>query len=247
MVMLRSTSPFGSRADTSTRLTSAVGGGCDFSRPSLRRDLGFILGVVVHREPMALALLGGTFDPPHIGHLVVAETAYRSLGVESVVLLPAGDPWQKADREVTSAELRLEMAGLAVSSTDYFEVDDREVRRDGPTYTFDTVGSFAEDEELWLVLGADAAAGFRSWHRWEELLERVRIAVVPRPGTERGQVHEEIGEWAKWLRMPELPVSGTAIREHAREGGSIRFLVPDPVWAFVEELGLYVGEAGDLR
>lgn len=195
---------------------------------------------------MALALLGGTFDPPHIGHLIVAETAHRSLGVDAVVFLPAGAPWQKEDRDVTAADLRLEMTRLAVSSVGYFDVDDREVRREGPTYTFDTVESFDPDEELWLVLGADAAAGFRSWHRWEELLDRVRIAVVPRPGTERGQVHEEIGDWARWLRMPELPVSGTAIREHARQGGSIRFFVPDPVWSFVQERGLYVGEAGDL-
>nr|NIR41213.1 nicotinic acid mononucleotide adenylyltransferase [Actinomycetota bacterium]NIS36208.1 nicotinic acid mononucleotide adenylyltransferase [Actinomycetota bacterium]NIT97341.1 nicotinic acid mononucleotide adenylyltransferase [Actinomycetota bacterium]NIU21007.1 nicotinic acid mononucleotide adenylyltransferase [Actinomycetota bacterium]NIU70774.1 nicotinic acid mononucleotide adenylyltransferase [Actinomycetota bacterium] len=107
---------------------------------------------------MHLALLGGTFDPPHIAHLVAAETAYRSLGIDVVTFLPAGRPWQKAGQEVTGADHRWAMTLLAIEGVEYFSADDREVRRDGWTYTIETLEAF-EGHDVWLVLGADAAAG----------------------------------------------------------------------------------------
>ncbi|HEY5728050.1 MAG TPA: nicotinic acid mononucleotide adenylyltransferase, partial [Acidimicrobiia bacterium] len=131
---------------------------------------------------MRRGILGGTFDPPHVAHLVAAETAYRQLALDVVTLMPAGDPWQKADRRVSDPVHRLAMTELAAAGVGYFEVDDREVRRRGPTYTIETIGSFPADDDIVLILGADAAAGLAGWHRADEVRGRASFAVMPRPG-----------------------------------------------------------------
>jgi nicotinate-nucleotide adenylyltransferase len=187
------------------------------------------------------ALLGGTFDPPHLAHLVAGEAAYRTLDVDVVTFLPAGAPWQKADAEVTVASHRWEMTQLAVAGVDYFEADDREVHRDGWTYTIDTIRSFPAHDEITLVLGSDAAAGIPSWHESHELMGRVSVAVAERPGTPREEVERAIGPVA-WLDMPLLPVSGTQLRARAAAGGSIRFMVREAVWEYLVANGLYVGD-----
>jgi nicotinate-nucleotide adenylyltransferase len=184
-------------------------------------------------------ILGGTFDPPHVAHLVAAEAAYRQLDLDVVAFIPAGAPWQKASVAVSDAKHRWEMTELAIEGVDYFEADDREVRRDGWTYTVDTLETFTEREEILLVLGADAALGLPTWHRHEEVLDRATIAVVPRPGVSRAEVDEVLGMSVVWLDMPALDVSGTMLRDRVREGKCIRFLVSDPVWAYVREEGLY--------
>lgn len=185
-------------------------------------------------------ILGGTFDPPHLAHLVAAEAAYRDLALDAVSFVPAGAPWQKAGRVVTAAGHRWEMSLRAVAGVDYLEADDREVRRDGWTYTIDTLGSFPERDDLVLILGADAAAGLRSWHRAADVLDRADIAVMPRPGVDRTAVEEAAGR-VRWLDTPLLPMSGTMLRTMRREGRSIRFLVREAVYAYVEEHGLYAG------
>jgi len=184
-------------------------------------------------------ILGGTFDPPHVAHLVAAEAVYRRLGLTSVTFLPAGAPWQKAGRAVSPAADRWAMTCLAVADVPYFLADDREVRRDGWTYTADTLVELGDEEELVLVLGADAARGLRTWHRAEVVLERATIAVVPRPGISRGEVEAAVGSDLVWVEAPTLDVSGTSLRAMVREGRSIRFLVPDAVWRYVVERGLY--------
>ena len=160
--------------------------------------------------------------------------------------MPAGMPWQKAGTAVSAPEHRWEMTRLAVSEVGYFDSDDREVRRDGPTFTADTLDTFPADESLTLIVGADAARGLPTWERHGDVLARARIAVVPRPGVDRKDV-----EWALrgadhlWLDTPELWLSGTALRARARHGRSLRFLVPDAVWTYIQERGLYVESAGD--
>lgn len=191
---------------------------------------------------MRRVLLGGTFDPPHLAHLLAGEVAYRQLGVDLVTFLPAGAPWQKAGSTVSSAADRWTMTLLAVEDVPYFDADDREVRRDGWTYTVETVESFDRDDDLVLVLGADAAAGLPTWERWEDLLDRVEVVVAPRPGVERSAVEQAVGSEVTWLDMPEVRVSGTEIRERAATGRAIRFLVRDAVWRYVVDNRLYVGE-----
>ena len=187
------------------------------------------------------ALFGGTFDPPHVGHLAVAQAAWEQLSVDIVTFLPAGDPWQKSDdRPVTPAPIRCEMLVAAIRDVPYFEVDTRESDRDGPTFTWDTVGSFG-DQNVVLVLGADAASRLRSWHRGPDLIDRVEIAVVGRPGTSRQDVEDAVPQ-ARWLEMPGLDISSTQLRSWLGRGYSGRFLIPDGVADVVLARGLYSGE-----
>jgi nicotinate-nucleotide adenylyltransferase len=188
------------------------------------------------------AILGGTFDPPHIAHLVAGETARRQLDVDAVTYIPAGRPWQKLGTGVSEAHHRLRMIELATEGIDYFTVDDREVHRDGWTFTIDTIDSFGS-EEIIMIIGADSAKGIPTWNRADELLDRVRIAVVPRGGVERGQVESAINRDITWLDMPGLDISGTMLRGRVSEGRSIRFLVPNPVHDYVREHRLYVESA----
>ncbi len=185
--------------------------------------------------------MGGTFDPPHVAHLVAGEAAYHQLGLDVVTFMPAGSPWQKASDGVSPAADRWEMTRLAVAGVDYFEADDREVRREGWTYTAETLESYGE-EDIVLILGADAAAGLPTWERADAVIERATIAVVPRPGTDRSAVEAAVESPLVWLDVPLLDISGTMLRERTRAGGSIRFLVRHSVWRYVVERGLYVAD-----
>ena len=183
-------------------------------------------------------ILGGTFDPIHIAHLHAGETALFAADLDRVLFMPAGDPWQKGARELTPAAERLEMTRLAVEEADGFEVDDREIDRHGPTYTIDTLLTFPSGEELFLILGADAALGLPTWHRWEEVIERAGIVVVPRPGTDPAAVAATVPQ-ATILEMSALDISSTSIRELAASGRPYRFLVPSEVHRFIESKGIY--------
>jgi nicotinate-nucleotide adenylyltransferase len=189
----------------------------------------------VHR-----GLLGGTFDPPHVAHLVAAEAAYRQLGLDVVSFVPAGAPWQKAGDDIAAGEHRLAMTRLASVDVEYFEVDDRELRRDGWTYTIDTLASFPQGERISLLLGADAARGVPSWHRAGELLATGHFAVVPRPGVTQDEVADAFGDADfVWLDMPELDISSTDLRRRVAAGASVRFLVPEAVREYIDAHGLY--------
>jgi len=183
-------------------------------------------------------ILGGTFDPPHLVHLLGGEAAYRELGLDVVAFMPAGSPWQKAERDVTAASHRWEMTLLATDGVDYFEPDDREVRRSGWTFTIDTLEALDDGDDVVLILGADAAVGLPTWHRAEDVMERVTLAVMPRPGIERVDVDRILGDY-HWLDVPPLPVSGTMMRRRSREGLSIRFFVPDLVRDYLIRHRLY--------
>ncbi|MDJ0953851.1 MAG: nicotinate-nucleotide adenylyltransferase [Acidimicrobiia bacterium] len=196
---------------------------------------------------MRRGILGGTFDPPHLAHLFAGEAAYRDLALDVVTFIPAGAPWQKADRKVTDADDRWNMTLLAVDGVPYFEADDREVRRDGWTYTVDTLRSFPEEEELFLIVGADTGRGIPTWNEAAEVIARATIVVIPRPGVERADVDEALsGANHVWLDTPDVRLSGTMLRKQAGEGRSIRFLVPEQVWRYVEERRVYLPERGHL-
>ena len=132
------------------------------------------------------------------------------------------------------------MCRLAVDGVEGLEVDDREVTRNGPTYTIDTLETFPVDEDLVLIVGSDSAAGFKTWHRWQEIVERATVGVVPRPGS----ASYDIGGAAA-IEMALLEVSGTDIRERARSGRPFRFLVTPPVYDYVIAHDLYADRGGD--
>jgi nicotinate-nucleotide adenylyltransferase len=185
-------------------------------------------------------ILGGTFDPIHIGHLHTAESALHQLGLDRVLIVPAGDPWQKSDRRISKSEHRVEMCRLGVTGVEGIEVDVREVERDGPTYTIDTFESFPDEEDLLLIVGADTAANLGSWHRWIEVAERATIAIAPRRGAQSPQIPDALS-----IEMGLLEVSGTDIRARARAGEPFRFLVTERVHEYIARHGLYAKDPGD--
>ncbi len=152
--------------------------------------------------------------------------------------MPAGNPWQKAGREVSDAAHRLAMARLAVRSVEGFGVDDRELSRDGPTFTIDTLESFPDDEEIFLILGADAASGLSTWHRADDVLARATVLVVPRAGVDSTEVVDVV-PGCLFLDMGVLEVSGTEIRARAAAGEPYRYLVLEAVHDYIEANGLY--------
>jgi nicotinate-nucleotide adenylyltransferase len=193
-----------------------------------------------------VGLLGGTFDPPHLGHLVVAECARVELALDELRLLVAGDPWMKSTGAVpTPPQDRLAMARAAVADDPYLQVDDREVKRHGPTYTADTLAELRTEEpdaDLWFVLGEDAAAGLASWQRVEEAFALATFVVVTRPGSPAPAASSLPAEVVH-LEIPQLEVSSTELRERFAAGKATRYLVPPAVDAFVRAHGLY--GAGD--
>ncbi|MCY3563980.1 MAG: nicotinate-nucleotide adenylyltransferase [bacterium] len=193
---------------------------------------------------MIRALLGGTFDPPHLAHLALAEAAYRQLGVSAVEFIPTGVPWWKPSPPPTAAHHRLEMVKRATEGVSYFTVNDCETRRDGPSYMADTLETFPSRDEIYLVLGSDAAQGLRSWMRWEEVARRVRLAVALRPGTDASTVEEAVGESPVWLDCPPMAISSRQVRLRIRAGESIRRLVPGGVWEYIAENRLYASPEG---
>lgn len=185
-------------------------------------------------------ILGGTFDPPHYGHLFMGEVAYWQLELDIVTFMPAGAPWQKEDRDVADRHHRLAMTRLAIAGVPYFEADAREVERDGWTYTADTLATYPDDEELWVILGADAAARLPTWDRQDEVLEHAQVAVMPRSGFSRDDIVALFGEGNfVWLDGPELEVSSTEIRQRDAGGKPIRFLLPDAVRTYADTVGLH--------
>lgn len=182
-------------------------------------------------------ILGGTFDPPHIGHLAVAMAALEQLDLDVVRFIPAGDPWQKRDELVSDAGHRLAMTRLAASEDPRFIVDDIEMRRAGASYMVDTVEALGG--RCILILGADAARNLVTWHRAEELIHLAEIAVVPRPGSSVEDVRSILGDSVVGLSMPTIDLSGTQIRAHVANGHSPRFLVPDAVCDYIVTNELY--------
>lgn len=187
-----------------------------------------------------IGILGGTFDPPHIGHLVMAVQVRDALALDTVLLVVAHRPWQKVgDREVSPAPDRLALARAAVADLEGIEASDLEIRRGGDSYTADTVAELAAaspDDDRWVILGADAAAGLPTWERGEEVVEHARLVVAARDG-ETGAPPP--GWTWRTVPMTRLDVSSTDLRRRVAEGRSIDVLVPPAVRDEIEARGLY--------
>ncbi|MEO6989836.1 MAG: nicotinate-nucleotide adenylyltransferase [Aquihabitans sp.] len=187
-----------------------------------------------------IGVFGGTFDPPHIGHLVAAADAHQVLGLDVVLLVVANAPWQKVgEREISPAADRLAMVAAAVEDTDGLEASSIEIDRGGLSFTADTLTALLSEEpdaELFVILGNDAAAGFATWERHEEVARLAHLVVVDRPGTQT-----PIDDGFHWTRIdiPELEISSTELRQRVAEGRSIRYLTTAAVVSCIEERGLY--------
>ena len=185
-----------------------------------------------------VGVYGGTFDPIHVAHLVVAAEVRHALGLDRVLLVPAGDPWQKRGRVVASAEDRLAMARLAVEGVEGVEVDDLEVRRTTASVTADTLEDLgAPDRELFLILGSDAVANMGTWRRLEETRELCTVVVVERVG-ERAEP-PGAGCRVEHVRVPRIDVSSSDVRDRLAEGRPIDGLVPPQAARYLRERRIY--------
>jgi nicotinate-nucleotide adenylyltransferase len=193
-----------------------------------------------------LGVFGGTFDPPHNGHVAVAVNARHQLGLGRVLLVVANEPWQKtALREVSPVADRLALARAAVEAIAGLEVSTLEIDRGGPSYTADTLAALRrgpDPPELFLVLGWDAAAGLPTWERAEEVRRATTVAVVRRPG----QPASALPSGWRWAHVdvPRLDVSSTDLRARVADGAPIDGLVPPQVATLIARRGLYRGAAG---
>jgi nicotinate-nucleotide adenylyltransferase len=184
-----------------------------------------------------LGILGGTFDPIHVAHLVAALDARHQLALDRVLLVVARDPWQKRGRVVAPADVRYEMVTAAVAGVDGLEASRLELDRDGPTYTIDTVEALERDaRDLVLVAGTDVAAEVQTWHRADELRTRVTLAVVRRAGD---PVVTPPGWTTAAVEMPRIDVSSTDVRARVARGAPIDFLVPAGAARVLRARGLY--------
>ena len=191
---------------------------------------------------MKVGVCGGTFDPPHVGHLILAEAAHNQLKLDKVMFIPAGDPWRKAARKVTPAFHRLEMTRLAVQGNPAFEVEDFEVVREGPSYTVESLEILHDhlgvEAELYLILGEDALADVPHWHQPERLVELSTLAVANRGGVTMPQLPFDRARVVP-VAMPSIDISSTELRARAAKGLSLRYQVPDAVLRYIEANGLY--------
>jgi nicotinate-nucleotide adenylyltransferase len=196
-----------------------------------------------------VGVMGGTFDPPHKGHLAVAREARSRLDLSCVIFVPAGQPWLKSEMSVTPAAERFEMVRLAISPYPYFKISSAEVERLGPSYTVDTLAELKADlgsgDELFFLMGWDSLAQLPKWRQAGEIIRLTRLVAVPRPGYSRPDIEamerEVPGITGRvcFLDIPQMDVSATEIRQRIARGESIGDLVGGPVAEYIKAHGLY--------
>jgi nicotinate-nucleotide adenylyltransferase len=192
---------------------------------------------------MNVGLFGGTFDPPHIGHLLVAEHAREILGLDRLVMIPAATSPHKRERTLTPAEHRLAMVRIAVAGVSHIEVSDAEVRRGGVSYSIDTLQMMQREyagADLTLIIGMDNVADFGTWRDPEGILSIARVAVLTRPGF---QTPERVDGYVRRMQMcavPEIDIASRDIRRRVREGRSIHWMVPAEVEHYIHRHGFYL-------
>lgn len=193
--------------------------------------------------PARIGLFGGTFDPPHVGHLVTAINVRHALQLDFVVLMVANQPWQKVGgRRVSPAEQRLAMVAAAVADVPGLVAGRDEIDHGGPSYTADTLATLSRQNPgatLFTIVGDDAAAAFETWERYQEVADRSTLVVVDRPGEPL-----ELPDQFAWqhVEVPRLDVSSTDLRRRFVDGRPAEFLITEPVLGVIESLGLYTEE-----
>lgn len=196
---------------------------------------------------MNIGVLGGTFDPIHIGHLIIAEEARLKLGLSQVLFVPAGQPWLKQDRDIAPAVHRVEMVRRAIADNPYFRLSTLEVERPGPSYTVDTLTTLRKQlgskASLFFILGRDTLAELHLWKEPQKVVQLCRLVVPPRLGS-RDLKHLEkamprLLDKVIQLDMPVIGISSSGIRQRIAQGLSIRYLVPVEVEEYITDQRVY--------
>ena len=198
---------------------------------------------------MKTGILGGTFDPVHIGHMAMAEEARRRLELDEVLFIPAGRPWLKVDKHISPARHRVNMVRLAINGRPHLRLSKMEIERAGPTYTVDTIaqlkGQIGAADELYFILGWDNLEDLPRWKEPARLISLCRLVAVPRAGSpvpDRDALEAAVPGLSERLIMldkPEIDISASVIRQRVSRGLSIEHLVPEAVAGYIEEQGLY--------
>lgn len=197
---------------------------------------------------MNIGVLGGTFDPVHIGHLIIAEQARVELGLSEVLFVPAGQPWLKVNHNVTPAFHRVEMLRRAVASNPHFRVCTLEIDRAGPSYTVDTMAGLKDElgtESFFFILGQDSFDDLPLWKEPDRLVRMCQLAVVPRLGLRSPDLNSLTSSVrgaqgrVRTVSAPVVEVSSSEIRQRVAQGLSIRYLVPHEVEQYIAAQGLY--------
>jgi len=194
--------------------------------------------------------MGGTFDPIHHGHLVAASEVADRFALDAVIFVPTGQPWQKADRQVSRAEDRYLMTVIATASNPRFQVSRVDIDRGGDTYTVDTLHDLRRefpDAELFFITGADALRSIMSWRDWEDMFDLAEFVGVTRPGYELTEemLPEAHQQRVHLIDVPAMAISSTDVRERAAQGRPVWYLVPDGVVQYIAKNDLYRRPGGN--
>ncbi len=199
---------------------------------------------------MNIGVLGGTFDPIHSGHLILAEEVRARLNLAEILFVPAGQPWMKVDGPISPAEHRVEMVRLAIADKPCFKLSTMEIERAGSTYTIDTIAKLkaqlGSEDELFFILGWDNLAELPRWRQSSRLITMCRLVAVPRPGyplpdlKTLGAGIPGLSQRVTLMDRPEIDISASAIRDRVARGLSIHRLVPEPVERYIKEHKLYL-------
>jgi len=199
---------------------------------------------------MNIGVFGGTFDPIHLGHLIVAEEVRASLGLTGVVFVPAGQPWLKDDRSISPAQHRVEMINLAIADNPHFKLSTTEVDKPGPSYTVDTISVLQQqlgtEAKLFFLLGSDALSELPQWKEPSRLIQICQLVAFTRPGFAPPPLESlesaipSLSQRVTFVEVPQINISATEIRRRVAQGASIHQLVPQAVERYILEQGLYL-------
>ena len=193
---------------------------------------------------MKTCIFGGTFDPPHIGHLLIAQTVFESENFERLIFVPANISPAKKNGDSSPPEERSKMLEMSLTNNPNFEISDLEIKREGISYTIDTIKEVADKlkldkKDLFFLMGSDTLKSFHNWKNPEKIIKICNIIVAIRPGFTPSDIPQWVLDSVRFANIPRFEVSSTNIRRRWREGKTIRYMVTKEVWEYIDEKDLY--------
>ena len=193
---------------------------------------------------MKICIFGGTFDPPHLGHLLIAQTISEAEEFDKIIFVPALKNPLKSKEIASSIENRLKMLEIAVEGNPHFDISDNEIKRGGYSYSIDTIRYIKKEhnlkrDELYFLIGSDILKSFHNWREPEKILEECQVIVALRPGFKPSSVPNWILSEIQFANIPRFELSATQIRKRWKEDKTIRYMVTQPVWEFINKNSLY--------
>ena len=193
---------------------------------------------------MKICLFGGTFDPPHIGHLLIAQTICEEEQFEKIIFIPSLNPPHKTKRIISPVNLRVEMLKSAIKSNPHFEISEIEIQRGGTSFTIDTIQSYKKEfniarNEIYFLMGSDSLREFHTWKDPQKILKECHVIVALRPGFKLSSIPNWILHNIQFANIPQFEVSSSTIRNRWKENKTIRYMVTQPVWEFINSHNLF--------